>query len=168
VRKVPAVRGRSCRGLSIGKPASARRHLRRAFRGQAAGELARSGAEHLSCEARNCPDYRMTALRAKSGPSLIIIVYIRNISDSRPRKRATLDDGNESSDDFPCSGTLASRSSPIPIGKLSFSMRSENLGMARKIVTVIPSTLDLILITLQRHAIRRPGCRVQHYGPIDE
>ena len=28
--------------------------------------------------------------------------------------------------------------------------------------------LDLILITLQRHAIRRPGCRVQHYGPIDE
>src|SRR5258708_5512101 len=28
--------------------------------------------------------------------------------------------------------------------------------------------LGLILITLQRHAIRRPGCRVQHYGPIDE
>ncbi|SRR5229473_2579521 len=40
--------------------------------------------------------------------------------------------------------------------------------MARNLGSVIPSTLDLILITLQRHAIRRPGCRVQHYGPIDE
>jgi hypothetical protein len=64
------------------------------------------------------------------------------------------------------SGTLASRSAPIPIGKISSSMRSENSGMARKLGTVIPSTLDLILITLQRHAIRRPGCRVQHYGPM--
>jgi hypothetical protein len=90
---------------------------------------------------------------AKSGPSLTIIIYIRNIFGLGAKERATLDDGNESSDDFPCSGTLASRSSPIPIGKISSSMHSENSGMERIIGTVIPSTLDLILITLQRHAI---------------
>src|ERR1700726_124205 len=41
-------------------------------------------------------------------------------------------------------------------------------GRTQVVCPMCTPALDLILITLQRHAIRRPGCRVQHYRPIDE
>src|ERR1700739_123892 len=41
-------------------------------------------------------------------------------------------------------------------------------GRTQVVCPMCTPALDLILITLQPHAIRRPGCRVQHYGPIDE
>ena len=41
-------------------------------------------------------------------------------------------------------------------------------GRTQVVCPMRTPALDLILITLQRHAIRRQGCRVQHYGPTDE
>jgi len=41
-------------------------------------------------------------------------------------------------------------------------------GRTQVVCPMCVPALDLILITLQRYASRRPGCRVQHYGPIDE